>query len=78
MTPRVLAFDVFGTVVDWRTGIAHGSKPFLATIGRPDIEPAGFADAWRALYLPAMAVVRDRMRPFVALDVLHREMLSRR
>jgi 2-haloacid dehalogenase len=76
VTPRVLAFDVFGTVVDWRTGIARESAPFLAAIGRHDIDPAGFADAWRALYLPAMAVVRDGKRPFVVLDILHREMLE--
>jgi len=76
MTPRVLAFDVFGTVVDWRSGIARESAPFLAAIGRPDINPAGFADAWRARYQPAMAAVRDGERPFVVLDVLHREMLE--
>lgn len=76
MTPRVFAFDVFGTVVDWRTGIARESAPFLAAIGQHDIDPASFADAWRALYLPAMAVVRDGKRPFVVLDVLHREMLE--
>ena len=76
MTPRVLAFDVFGTVVDWRTGIARGSAPFLAAIGRDDIDPAGFADAWRARYQPAMAAVREGERPFVVLDVLHREMLE--
>jgi len=76
MTPRVLAFDVFGTVVDWRSGIARQSASFLAAIGRPDIDPAGFADAWRARYQPAMAAVRDGKRPFVVLDVLHREMLE--
>jgi 2-haloacid dehalogenase len=76
MTPRVLAFDVFGTVVDWRSGIARESASFLAAIGRPDIDPAGFADAWRAGYQPAMAAVRDGKRPFVVLNVLHREMLE--
>lgn len=76
MTLRVLAFDVFGTVVDWRTGISRESAPFLAAIGRHDIDSAGFADAWRALYLPAMAVVGDGKRLFVILDVLHREMLE--
>jgi 2-haloacid dehalogenase len=76
MTPRVLAFDVFGTVVDWRSGISRESASFLAAIGRPDIDPAGFADAWRAGYQPAMAAVRDGKRPFVVLDVLHREMLE--
>lgn len=76
MIPRVLAFDVFGTVVDWRSGIARESAAFLAAIGRADIDPAGFADDWRARYQPAMAAVRDGKRPFVVLDVLHREMLD--
>ena len=76
MTPRALAFDVFGTVVDWRSGITRASASFLAAIGRSDIDPAGFADDWRARYQPAMAAVRDGQRPFVVLDVLHREMLE--
>jgi len=76
MVPRVLAFDVFGTVVDWRSGIISSSAKFLARIGRSDINAADFADDWRARYQPAMAAVRDGKRPFVILDVLHREMLE--
>ena len=74
--PRALAFDVFGTVVDWRSSIARESAGFLAGIGRPDIDPAAFADEWRERYMPAMAEVRKGRRPFVILDVLHREMLE--
>ena len=73
--PRALAFDVFGTVVDWRSGIARQSARFLAAIDRSDIDAALFADDWRARYQPAMAAVRDGRRPFVILDVLHHEML---
>lgn len=76
MTPRVLAFDVFGTIVDWRKGITRESAHFLARIERPEIDAASFADRWRARYQPAMAAVRDAKRPFVILDVLHREMLE--
>jgi 2-haloacid dehalogenase len=75
-TPRVLAFDVFGTVVDWRASIARENAHFLREIGRADLDPAAFADAWRARYRPAMADVRDGRRPFVVLDILHREMLE--
>ncbi|CAM3269858.1 (S)-2-haloacid dehalogenase [Sphingomonas antarctica] len=75
-TPRVLAFDVFGTVVDWRSGIARDSSRFLAQISRSDIDSAAFADKWRGRYQPAMAEVRNSVRPFVVLDVLHREMLE--
>lgn len=76
MNPRVLAFDVFGTVVDWRAGIASESARFLRYIERSDLDPFSLADAWRARYQPAMAAVRDGKRAFVVLDVLHREMLE--
>ncbi len=73
---KVLAFDVFGTVVDWRTSIAREAAAMFAAIGRDDIDPAGFADAWRGLYQPAMEAVRSGKRPFTRLDVLNRETLD--
>jgi 2-haloacid dehalogenase len=73
---RALVFDVFGTVVDWRSGVAREATPFLARYA-PDADPAAFADAWRKLYNPAMAEVREGRRPFVRLDVLHRENLDK-
>ena len=72
---RALVFDVFGTVVDWRSGIARTAAPFLARHGGSGIDPASFADAWRRRYDPAMNEVRSGGRPFVRLDVLHRENL---
>jgi 2-haloacid dehalogenase len=74
--PKALAFDVFGTVVDWRTSVARESAAFLALIGRGDINAADFADAWRAQYIAAMIGMRKSGRSFVPLDVLHREMLE--
>jgi len=74
--PKALAFDVFGTVVDWRTSIAREAAPVLARLGRSDIDPHVFADGWRARYVPAMARVSAGERGFVILDVLHREMLE--
>jgi 2-haloacid dehalogenase len=74
--PKVLAFDVFGTVVDWRSSIAREATPLLARLGRGDIDPHAFADGWRARYQPAMARVRDGERGFVILDILHRETLE--
>lgn len=74
--PRALAFDVFGTVVDWRTSIAREAAEFFGALGREDIDPAGFADAWRALYQPAMEECRAGRRPFVRLDQLNRETLD--
>lgn len=73
---RALVFDVFGTVVDWRGGVARDVAPFLARHGARHIDPAAFADAWRRRYSPAMEEVRSGRRPFTRLDVLHRENLE--
>lgn len=73
---RALIFDVFGTVVDWRSGVMREAAPFLARHGSPAADPAAFADAWRSRYSPAMEEVRSGRRPFVRLDVLHRENLE--
>jgi len=70
---RAFCFDVFGTLVDWREGIAREARVFLARLGRPDIDPYDFADAWRDRYQPAMAACREDRRPYTKLDVLHRE-----
>ncbi|KQM75626.1 haloacid dehalogenase type II [Xylophilus sp. Leaf220] len=71
---QALVFDVFGTVVDWRGGIVREAVPFLRRHA-PGTDSAAFADAWRARYAPSMEVVRTGGRPFVRLDVLHRENL---
>jgi 2-haloacid dehalogenase len=71
---RALVFDTFGTVVDWRTGIARDAAPFLSAYGS-GADPEAFADAWRRRYAPAMEGVRSGRRPFTRLDVLHRENL---
>ncbi|MGN6525722.1 MAG: haloacid dehalogenase type II [Burkholderiaceae bacterium] len=72
---RALVFDVFGTVVDWRSGVARDARPFLERFA-PEADPFAFADAWRRRYSPAMEAVRSGRRPFVRLDVLHRENLE--
>ena len=73
---KALVFDVFGTVVDWRNGIARDAATVLAKHGRADVDPHAFADAWRKRYQPAMEEVRSGRRPFTRLDVLHRENLD--
>jgi len=72
--PKALAFDVFGTVVDWRTGIADQVTTFLSQ-HLPGTDPALFADEWRSLYPPAMEACRSGCRPFTLLDRLHFETL---
>jgi 2-haloacid dehalogenase len=72
---RALLFDVFGTVVDWREGIAREVGPFLAKYGLKG-DARKFADDWRARYQPAMEAIRGGKRPFTRLDTLHRENLE--
>ena len=72
---RAFVFDVFGTVVDWRSGVAREATTFLSRHATPDVDAASFADAWRRRYAPAMEEVRSGRRAFTRLDVLHRESL---
>jgi 2-haloacid dehalogenase len=74
---KALVFDVFGTVVDWRSGVARELAAFLPAVGRPDLDPFALADAWRRRYQPGMEECRSGRRPFTRLDVLHRENLER-
>ena len=72
---KALTFDVFGTVVDWRSSVAREAEAVLAPKGHA-LDWGRFADRWRARYMPAMAAVSAGARPFVILDVLHRENLD--
>ena len=72
---KALVYDVFGTCVDWRTGVARDAERILKPLGYK-IDWLAFADAWRALYQPSMEEVRSGREPFVKLDVLHRRMLD--
>lgn len=71
---KALLFDVFGTVVDWRSGVARDVGQFFARRAVP-IDSFEFSDAWRREYSPAMEEIRSGRRPFVRLDILHRENL---
>jgi 2-haloacid dehalogenase len=72
---RALLFDVFGTLVDWRTSIAREASILLGARGVA-IDWEAFADAWRDQYQPAMEQVRSGRMPFCKLDVLHRRNLD--
>ena len=76
MSPKALFFDVFGTLVDWRNGVARESETILAPLGHR-LDWLGFADAWRNEYQPAMEEVRAGRIPFCKLDVLHRRNIER-
>jgi 2-haloacid dehalogenase len=72
---KALVFDVFGTVVDWRTSIAREVAAVARTIG---VETDGFAlaDAWRGEYAPAMQRVARGDLPWTVIDDLHRAALD--
>jgi len=69
---RFLGFDVFGTVVDWRTSITRELDAFLRRHGS-NLDRETLADAWRGLYQPSMERIRSGQRPWVRLSVLHEE-----
>ena len=72
---KALTFDVFGTVVDWRSSIIEEGR---ALGRRKNIEAdwVAFADAWRGRYQPSMSRVRDGDMPWTNLDNLHRASLD--
>jgi len=71
-SPKVLAFDVFGTVVDWHGSISREAKALI-----PGIDGDKFASAWRAGYKPAMDEVRSGKLGWTKIDDLHRLILDR-
>src|SRR5271170_6820764 len=68
---KALAFDVFGTVVDWRGSIIREGNQWSQTKGL-QVDWAKFADRWRAGYGPSMDKVRNGSLPWMNLDQLHR------
>lgn len=72
MAIQALIFDVFGTLVDWRTSIIAELRAFGAERGLAHVDWDGFVDDWRAAYVPAMERVRTGELPWTNLDALHR------
>jgi len=72
---QALLFDVFGTVVDWRSGVIRDVTAVAGRAGAP-LDAARFADQWRAGYRPAMDLVRSGQLPWTKLDGLHRRVLD--
>ncbi|EFL89900.1 haloacid dehalogenase type II [Ahrensia sp. R2A130] len=69
--PKAYIFDVFGTLVDWRSGIADAARE-----AGLDVDHHKFADHWRGLYQQVMEPVRSGARPYTPIDILHRENLE--
>jgi 2-haloacid dehalogenase len=73
--PKALVFDVFGTVVDWRSTIVREGEE-LGRTKNLDVDWAAFADAWRSRYAPSMNRVRRGEIAWTNLDALHRASLE--
>src|SRR5262252_2159055 len=72
--PKALFFDIFGTIVDWRQGIARETAAILQPQGFA-LDWLALADAWRGEYQPSMEEVRSKRQAYCKLDVLHRRNL---
>lgn len=72
---KALIFDVFGTVVDWRSSIIKQCQE-LGRLKGIEADWDGFADAWRSQYRPFMDKVRTGELPWTNLDALHRMSLD--
>jgi 2-haloacid dehalogenase len=73
---RGLLFDVFGTLVDWRSSVSRQTKDLLSPLGI-SLPWEAFADAWRAEYQPALEEVRSGREAFCLLDEIHRRTLKK-
>jgi 2-haloacid dehalogenase len=73
---KALGFDVFGTVVDWRSSIIREGQALGRSRGL-EVDWEAFTDAWRDLYQPALEKVRSGAQPWTRLDDLHRMSLDR-
>ena len=72
---RALTFDVFGTTVDWRSGVATEARR-LGELHGVHADWGRLADAWRATYMPSMDRVRSGELPWTNFDRLHRMSLD--
>lgn len=72
---KVLAFDIFGTTVDWYTGVATQVAE-VATARGVALDGGELASAWRDRYIPSMDKVRTGELPWTVLDDLHRQSLD--
>ena len=73
---KVLLFDTFGTVADWRGSIARKGEKLAREKSLPETNWDAFARAWRAGYRPGMAQVQSGERSWTPIDVIHRERLD--
>jgi 2-haloacid dehalogenase len=74
---KVILFDTFGTIVDWRSSIMRAGKKIANRKNIRNIDWDAFARSWRAGYHPGMLQVQSRERSWVSIDTIHREQLDK-
>ncbi len=74
--PQILAFDIFGTVVDWHGSISAEVNALKLTGAAGPVDGGEFALAWRAGYQPAMRRVMSGELGWTLIDDLHRMILD--
>jgi 2-haloacid dehalogenase len=72
---RIIACDIFGTTVDWYSGVRDQVADVFGEHG-VRLDAGEFTSAWRGRYLPSMRRVQDGEREWAYLDTLHRESLD--
>ncbi len=72
---KACLFDIFGTVVDWRSSVSREISFFFETKSITGVDTVEFTVEWRKLYQPSMEEVRSGRRAWAILDELHRESL---
>ena len=77
MDVKALCFDIFGTVVDWRSSLIREGQALASRQGLQGVDWAALADDWRTGYPLAMQDVRSGALPWTDIDGLHRRILDR-
>lgn len=72
---RYLTFDVFGTVVDWRTSVVAEVER-TARVHGATLDAPAFVDAWKSCYRPGMDAVNRGDAPWTNVDVIYRRKLD--
>jgi 2-haloacid dehalogenase len=75
MSVKALVFDVFGTVVDWRTSIVEQFQAFGREKGIT-VNWEAFVDDWKSCYRPGMDAVREGRLPWTNVDGIYRTKLD--
>src|SRR5262245_49488513 len=71
---KALLFDVYGTLVDWRNGVANEARRILAPLGY-SLDWLALADAWVVRNEPGLEDLRGGSNPYIRIDVLQRRRL---